>query len=248
MLLPPNSPHWYSPLSISMRPFSACPDPPKRILTLSWENAAVNLAVGLDLWCDLRGLDPKFRKRKEKDVALGPKWAFVLRSAIMISHRFTLPSGCKCGQMKCAVCVFLLNFFTSCFVRVWSLVKATLLKRAASALKSHLHLCFILSISCVASRRKPGWSKVAYLFFLQKGRALPSPPPWSTSQPKSRPSPWSASSTWPSQPSAERLRLRWTRRPRGTCRSCLSTSPSSWSACSSSTSSSCWAAEEQPTD
>lgn len=57
------------------------------------------------------------------------------------------------------------------------------------------------------------------------------------------PSPWSVSSTWPSRPSAERLRSRWTRRPSATCRSCLSTSPSSSSACSSFTSLSCWAAE-----
>ncbi len=56
-------------------------------------------------------------------------------------------------------------------------------------------------------------------------------------------SPWSVFSTWPSRPSAERLRSRWIHKPRGTCRSCSSTSPSSSSACFSFTSSFCWAAE-----
>lgn len=67
-----------------------------------------------------------------------------------------------------------------------------------------------------------------------------------TIQPRSRSnqSPWSVFSTWPSRPSAERLRSRWIHKPRGTCRSCSSTSPSSSSACSSFTSSSCWAAED----
>lgn len=64
-------------------------------------------------------------------------------------------------------------------------------------------------------------------------------------QVNTRPPPWSAFSTWPSQPSAGRRRSRWPRRPRGTCRSCSSTSPSSSSACCSFTSSSCWAAESR---
>lgn len=64
----------------------------------------------------------------------------------------------------------------------------------------------------------------------------------------SPPPPWRGSNTWPSRPSAGPPRSRWTRRPRGTCRSSSSTSPSSSSACFSSTSSSCWAAEETETE
>lgn len=55
---------------------------------------------------------------------------------------------------------------------------------------------------------------------------------------------WRGSNTWPSRPSAGPPRSKWTHRPRGTCRSSSSTSPSFSSACFSSTSLSCWAAEE----
>lgn len=98
MLLPPPPlicTHLYQ---FPCRWFSACPDVPKKILRLCSEKAAVKfqiiehfiqhnllaalchahihakgcsrVAVDLDLWCDLRGLD--LEKKERKGVGLGP--------------------------------------------------------------------------------------------------------------------------------------------------------------------------------